>query len=418
MSYLENYFFLLDDIALVKGAKYSLLVDLSKGSSNRPNETAIQIIEMGEQGFRISEVLDELKSKIDVHTILSFIEYLHNQGMICISTNPKKEKPISYNPSLQFLWMEVTSACNQRCVHCYADNDSIETKGLPFLKLKRIIDEAANIGCKAIQFTGGECTLRNDLMSLVKHARSKDFAFIEVFTNGTLLNESMVKFLAEERTRVAISIHGCTAQTHDGITGLPGSFEKTMRNLKMLIDYRIPIRCNTIALKQNEHELNEIGLILNELGVKDHICDLVRPCGRGMSVDNWPDIFSLRSIQSKPCFEITRENYSRNKRGNSCWFGKAAITYSGDVIPCPFARSQIVGNVVEQDFAEIISGEGMQSLWNLNNDRIEVCKDCEYRYLCTDCRPWAYGFTGNIFSKYPRCTYDPYAGNWMTPNEA
>jgi hypothetical protein len=61
---------------------------------------------------------------------------------------------------------------------------------------------------------------------------------------------------------------------------------------------------------------------------------------------------------------------------------------------------------------KIILGREMLKLWRLSMDRIEVCKDCEYRYVCEDCRPWAYGLTDNLCAKSPRCTYNPYTGEW------
>ncbi|MEM2367799.1 MAG: SPASM domain-containing protein, partial [Candidatus Bathyarchaeia archaeon] len=147
-------------------------------------------------------------------------------------------------------------------------------------------------------------------------------------------------------------------------------------------------------------------------GVYTRPPDPIRPSGRGRNMENWPTEYGQAFLQTKPSFIISRENYEKNKRWNSCWFGKAAVTSSGNVIPCVFARDQVVGNVKHQSLAEIILGEKMLRLWGLNRDQIEVCRDCEYRYVCEDCRPWAYGLTGNLYAKSPRCTYNPYTGEW------
>jgi radical SAM protein with 4Fe4S-binding SPASM domain len=129
-------------------------------------------------------------------------------------------------------------------------------------------------------------------------------------------------------------------------------------------------------------------------------------------MQNWPEEYGKKSLQSKPSFFISQELYERNRWWNSCWFGRAAVTSNGDVLPCVFARRQVAGNVKRKSLRKIILGREMLKLWRLSMDHIEVCKDCEYRYVCEDCRPWAYGLTDNLCAKSPRCTYNPYTGKW------
>jgi radical SAM protein with 4Fe4S-binding SPASM domain len=394
------------------GAKNSLLLDLNKNKAFRLNESAGRIIELGEQGLTVSDAVDVLKSKSDASNIFSFINDLYDGGFICMSTRPKAPNKISTSPKLEFLWIELTSACNQRCIHCYSDSYPMLDKGLSSEKIKQVIDEAGILGCKTIQFTGGECTLRKDLLELIMHAKSKDFSFIEIFTNGTLLDEPLIKALAKNKVHVAISIYSFRSKTHDYITGIPGSFDRTMKSLELLLAYGVSTRCETAAMKQNEDELDATCLFLSQLGVQKRRPDPIRPCGRGHSRDNWPKIYGLKSIQTRPCFNVSQEIYNKNKRGNSCWFGKASITSFGDVLPCIFARDMVAGNINNQKLSDIIYGDKMKRLWLLNHDNIEICRNCEYRYICGDCRPLAYGSTGDLFAKYPRCTYNPYSGEW------
>lgn len=380
---------------------------------SRANEPARRIIELGEKGFRISEVLETLKSEIKATDILSFIEEMSSQGLICLSPLPKsplhEEKVL---PKLDFLWIEVTSKCNLRCIHCYNESEFQKNTGYSTEELKQLMDEATALGCKMLQLTGGECTLRNDLYELLRYARFKEFEFIEVFTNGTLLTEEMVRFFAKEGIAVALSIYSYRAEIHDIITRVPGSFQKTLNSLKLLIAYGVSTRCCVTALKQNEEDLDGTSNFLCQLGVLNSSPDLVKPIGRGRSMENWPLKYGFRSIQTQPSFSISREAYEKNLQWNSCWYGKAVITSEGDVLPCVFARDLVAGNVTKQSLKEIILGKKMQSFWSLNSDKIETCRDCEYRYLCDDCRPWAFGTTRNLYAKSPRCAYDPYKGEW------
>lgn len=95
--------------------------------------------------------------------------------------------------------------------------------------------------------------------------------------------------------------------------------------------------------------------------------------------------------------------------------GKIAITSCGDVLPCIFSRNDIVGNI-KADNEDYLKNEIIKK-WSITKDNIEVCKDCEYRYCCHDCRPLAIGIYGNMFSKYPRCCYNPYTGIWEEISE-
>lgn len=64
---------------------------------------------------------------------------------------------------------------------------------------------------------------------------------------------------------------------------------------------------------------------------------------------------------------------------------------------------------------EILESSILKETWELTKDKVLVCKHCEYRYACFDCRPLAEGLScGKSYSNapYPRCTYNPYTGEW------
>jgi radical SAM protein with 4Fe4S-binding SPASM domain len=172
-----------------------------------------------------------------------------------------------------------------------------------------------------------------------------------------------------------------------------------------------------VAMKTNEDELEETIRFLSNLGAKLRLPDPVRPTGRGKGLNHWPEKYGRMYLQTKPAFIVERNLYERNRQWNSCWYGKAAITCQGDVLPCVFARNQIVGNIRKQKLSRIIRSKALLSLWHLTKDKIESCKDCEYRYVCEDCRPWATGLTDNLCAKSPRCTYDPYTGEWINAHD-
>jgi radical SAM protein with 4Fe4S-binding SPASM domain len=403
-------------MALVNGAKYSVVANFDTGELYRPNPSARRIIMLGERGFRVAEAAEILE--LETMDLLRFIEQLAGQGYLQLSSEPKPEKiKVPLAQELKFIWLEVTCRCNLHCIHCYADAGQNQGSDPSAEEIYGWLDEASMLGCKKVQFTGGECTMREDLDALIGHARKKGYDFIEVFTNGTLITEPLARFFAKNGTSVALSLYSYRSSTHDSITGVPGSFEKTISGLKLLLASGVSVRCAVIAMRQNEDDLDTTQRLLKDMGIFSKAPTLIRPIGRGNDTKNWPKKIGQQSIKIGPNFLIDREVYELSLSMNNCWSGQITITNNGNVLPCIFARDQVAGNVRSQALSEIIEGK-MKEFWGLNMDYVEICKDCEYRYFCPDCRPWAYGYSGNLCAKSPICTYDPYTGKWGTAEEA
>lgn len=410
ITILNHFFFLPEGIVLVEGAKYSVLADFNRGELYRINKTATCIIELGENGCRLAESTDF--ENLEINDLLQFIKDLENMGLIRLSSKPKPEKNPDYpEHGLDFMWIEVTARCNLNCLHCYADGGTKQIIDPPAEEIISWLNQGAEMGCKRLQFTGGECTIREDLDLLIKHAKKTGYEFIEVMSNCTLLTEEIVRFFAENNINVALCLHSHRPEIHDSITGIPGSHNRIMNSLKLLQDYKVPIRCEIIAMNNNEDNIDETRRFLSEMGIKSRTPFQILPVGRGKNIQNWSRKYQIKSIRTEPDFKIDLKAYERGHTQNSCWSGTIAITSNGNVLPCTFAREQIAGNIRTHSLSEIINGR-MQDFWRLSKDHVETCKDCEYRYFCHDCRPWAYSNSGNLYAKSPMCTYNPYDGEW------
>ena len=77
---------------------------------------------------------------------------------------------------------------------------------------------------------------------------------------------------------------------------------------------------------------------------------------------------------------------------------------------------QIFGNIKNTSLEEALGQPDFKKYWNLTKDHIEVCKDCEFRYICTDCRAYTERThtrsEGLDISKPLKCGYNPYTGEW------
>lgn len=318
----------------------------------------------------------------------------------------KKEQEIS------FVWIEVTQACNLRCVHCYNEADFQQQgtwkKNMPFSDFQKVIDEVQNIGVKRIQLIGGEPYVIGDrFKEMLQYVKGK-FEFVEIFTNGTLLKEEDFKLLVENNiSRVALSVYSNIPTEHDKVTKVSGSHDRLMQTIKKLEEYNIPYRIANIRMKEIEPGLNDTGIMKEKSGY-----DFVRLSGRG----------NLRLYNKDLLKEklITKERFQKrinptmvltNMKYHNCFSSRLYIDIDLNVFPCVMERRVKHGNIHNHEIKEILSDD----LIHLTKDKVDDCRHCEYRYACFDCRPDS--LSGDFKGKPWYCTYDPYNGEWYDINE-
>ena len=121
------------------------------------------------------------------------------------------------------LFFELTYRCNLKCVHCYNPKhmNSVE---IDFDLCKKAIDEAYEVGCFRITFSGGEAFLHTRFLELVEYARSKHMS-VEIFTNGQLLASNSALYEAIRKLypyRICVSLYSMDEKMHDSVTTLSG----------------------------------------------------------------------------------------------------------------------------------------------------------------------------------------------------
>jgi radical SAM protein with 4Fe4S-binding SPASM domain len=177
------------------------------------------------------------------------------------------EKRIPVNGS-----MELTFRCNLRCVHCYCnlpanDSDAMERE-MKTDEVLRILDQIAEAGCLWFLITGGEPLLRKDTLEILIHAKKKGL-ITTLFTNGTLMTPDFADRLAEWQPHsVEISLYGATQETYERITRVPGSFQRCMRGIELLLDRSVPLALKTVAITLNREEIFQIKAFAEERGLK------------------------------------------------------------------------------------------------------------------------------------------------------
>ena len=191
---------------------------------------------------------------------------------------------------------------------------------------------------------------------------------------------------------------------------------KTIKNVKNFINNGIEVSSAVIIMKENQDYLDEIIKFVKNIGMKYHRYDIIRKVWGGTQDNHIPTKQEvIDSVYLKnPNFIADKNKFMENNKKNTCWYGKIAIMENGDVIPCEFARNIIYGNVRNESIYSIINKKSTKSKWFLSFNNISECKDCEYRYACSDCRPMGMSVCGDIYTKNPRCCYDVYDGKWKS----
>jgi radical SAM protein with 4Fe4S-binding SPASM domain len=177
--------------------------------------------------------------------------------------------------------IEISNRCPLECVHCYNNlpmNDAgARKRELTTEEHFRVLDELAELGCLWMLFTGGEIFARHDFLDIYRHAKKRGF-LITLFTNGTLITERIADALAEQPPfTIEITLYGRTKAVYESLTGIPGSFEKCIRGIHLLLERKLPVKLKTVALTINKHEVQAMKRFAEELGCEFKFDPMINP---------------------------------------------------------------------------------------------------------------------------------------------
>ena len=235
------------------------------------------------QNKTYSSLYDWATKKRCLESLKSFLSKLENLGLIVLKENKKQEKQHQekeekivilnknsnigqpeiehwYDKSgfLYSLFIELSYKCNLNCIHCYNQKDYYDE--LSFAQVKKIIDEAYEIGIFEVTLSGGECTLAKDFLKIAKYVKSKHLV-LNIITNGQKINDDeefrkeIIKIVPD---RVGISLYSMKPETHNDITQIDGSFHKTLNTIKILKKENINLQIKTFLMNKNADEYEKI----------------------------------------------------------------------------------------------------------------------------------------------------------------
>ena len=241
-------------------------------------------------------------------------------------------------PPVEYLALSITGRCQLACTHCFASSGPDGTHGtMTADDWERLLDEAAAMGVRRVQFIGGEPTLHPGLARLVRLAVEAGMR-VEVFTNLLHVTDSHWSAFELPGVTLATSYYSPDPQAHARITGRPGSHARTRANLAEALRRGITVRGAVIDINDDAEAARAE---LAALGVTAQPADRVRHVGRAAPPGVTPALSEL-------C--------------GRCGQGRAAISPDGEVSPCSISAWMTAGSVREQPLAQILSSAQWREL--------------------------------------------------------
>jgi radical SAM protein len=364
------------------------------------------------------------------------------------------------------IW-ETTRACDLACVHCRAEANPQRSKDeLTLEEVQQLVQNVKAFGTPypLLILTGGDPAKRADIFDIIAHARAEGLRVAMTPSATPLVNREAVKRFADAGlVRLALSLDGKEAQTHDSFRGVTGSFNRTLKILDWCREFGLETQIHTTVTRHVLHELPAIAELIAERGIKLWALFLLiavgraaRPEIRRLNLDarQFESLFHwLYDLTKRAPFDVTpREGYHyrrvllqrraaelgvtaeallvnaekkawtptdlassiqatrivRAPLGVNDGKGILFISHQGDVQPSGFLNL-VAGNVRSQCLTDIYRSS---DVFMRVRDYAQIkgkCGVCEFRSICGGSRSRAYALTGDPMRSDPFCVYQPAA---------
>ena len=339
------------------------------------------------------------------------------------------------------IW-ELTQACDLVCAHCRAcATPERSPRELDTAEGKRLLDRIAAMGTPLVVLTGGDPAKRPDLVELVRHGARAGLV-MAVTPSGTGLTQRplLEELKAAGLARLAVSVDGHDAATHDAFRGVTGSFADSVRILDEARAIGLSTQINTSLHAGNIDHLGEVAALVERVGASLWGVFALVPTGRASSsmfmgpkrleraLEELAEI-SLRApfdvkTTAAPHFrrvlmarhatraslgvlrDVDEAGVVKGPRGITDGVGFLFVSHEGDVFPSGFLPLS-AGNVRDTDVGELYRDAPLfRALRDL--DRLGgKCGACPFKRVCGGSRARAFAMRGDPLAEDPLCSYVP-----------
>ena len=346
---------------------------------------------------------------------------------------------MDFNQSPLLVIWEVTQACDLACVHCRASAQPERHPGeLTTDEGRRLLSEIKEFGNPLMVFTGGDPLKRPDLYDLARHSVS-----VGLRTNVTpsatplLTADTIDEFQKCGISRMAISLDGPDAPTHDGFRQVEGTYDQAIFALRHARDIGMETQVQTTVTRRNLSKLGQIAEQVGEVQAKMWSLFFLVTTGRALEQDDltgdeYEKVFEfLYEISKVAPFEVKTTEAMHYRRyiaqrlkaehggrgganGRLLWRttgvgdgrGFMFVSHTGEIYPSGFLPVS-GGNVRRDNLVDVYRNSSLFRILRTPEANVGKCGYCEYHKICGGSRSRAYALTGNYLEADPRCTYQP-----------
>lgn len=304
------------------------------------------------------------------------------------------------HPTIFGMEIEVTSRCNERCIHCYLPNKN-RTRDIDRGFCIDILNQLKEMKTVQVSFSGGEMFLHQHISDILRHARKNDF-MITLLSNGTLLNADIISMVKDININlIQISLYSMRPEEHDTITRLDGSHFRTINAIESLIEADIPVQISCPVMKPNKNSYRDVLLWATENKIKAYT-DFIMMARTDFTTSNLDHRLSLEETEKlikdiievdegyRASLELEAKSKDLEKYATQpiCGVGidNLCMTADGGLYPCAGFQGYILGNAYDLPLKEIWErSQKLKFLRSVRNDSFPNCIVCEARDYCAMC---------------------------------
>ncbi len=363
------------------------------------------------------------------------------------SVRPQPQAADGYEASPLVVFYETTQACDLVCAHCRAcaqpKRHPLELT--PEQSLALVDDLARFPQPPLVVLTGGDPMKRPDVYDLVSHGVARGLVMGMTPSATPLVTKDALLRLADAGlSRLAVSIDGANAASHDGLRGVPGSFARSFEILRDARECGLPLQVNTTVHRGNVGELLELADLLDDTGIVLWSVFFLVPVGRAMAdrriePGQYEEVFALLAREARRRgyviktteaphyrrFVLQQRKQARRRSGSAgapLLVGTGAapagmmgtndgkgvlfVGHTGHIQPSGFLPLPC-GRFPDESVVDVYQHHPLfRSL--RDSDRFGgKCGVCEFRSLCGGSRARAFALTGDALASDPDCAYQP-----------
>ena len=356
-------------------------VNAYKGGEVTENQLQDVVTKTVNKAFKIYKKPGRITLKEDLNKILSvFLDISEGKepsikvGQLSIGQYANKmNAPHRMDLMISSMTKDGHWNCNQKCVHCYAAGQNYaEQKELSTDEWKKVIDKCKKAYIPQLTFTGGEPTIRKDLVELIDYSR---WFVTRLNTNGVLLTKELCEKLYNASLySVQITFYSCNEEEHNKLVGAD-NYKKTVQGIKNAINAGLPVSINTPLCTINKNYIETLKY-LKELGIKYVTCSGLIMTGNAKTEESKSTQLSKEELYKilKDAKEYTDENLMELSFTSPGWLeeekirglrlnvpscgaclSNMAIAPDGEVVPCQswLGKNAGLGNMLTNNWNKI-----------------------------------------------------------------